>query len=159
MLIISAIDVLLCTFTAGLTLFFMGSGAHAGASAGKVPGGWPGTLIKINNHEGSELQIISPLRPGQCRPDDGCARSRTCACIVEDPPTRVHPLILGTSTKGSAHILADITVLAEGQMKTFSLDCVSKDQRAISIVDGSAPFVQSPSYLSQQPAPDASSNR
>src|SRR5579872_2508960 len=88
MLIISAIDVLLCTFTAGLTLFFFGSGVRGGLNAGARPGGWPGTLIKINNQEGSALQVIGPFR-GECRPEGGCARNRTCACISDDPPTKV----------------------------------------------------------------------
>ncbi len=120
MLIISAIDVLLCSFTAGLTLFFFGSGGQVDAGQGE---GWAGTLLVISNHHDSHLKYLRGCsgEPERLSASDSKVIALRLTCF----PTADSPYVLGTDDEGENTVDAKVSIVHESDMVVKDISCHS----------------------------------
>lgn len=120
MLIISAIDVLLCAFTAGLTLFFLGSAASATKSEQGLSPGLIGMAVVVHNTPGL-VKAVWDACPGQWLPASGCETAATCVCRTANPPESGENWVF--SAGGSGQLDAIIGLLGGGQFLKAHVVC------------------------------------
>jgi hypothetical protein len=132
MLIISAIDVLLCAFTATVTLFFLGGSMPQPPRDEGI--GWSGTLVVLSSSDG--IQFVAPagaeiLQPG-------------LAFRLKTVPSMINPARFRVANGVSAISQVNVLIVQEGtdgRNAQFTLRCNAAVEYAFRIVDGDAPVI------------------
>jgi hypothetical protein len=104
MLIISAIDVLLCAFTATVTLFFLGGGTMPGKD--DQENGWDGALVVIRGKGQETLRFSSDVPAEVIRPGS--------VFLLQSTPSRDHPARFRLDGTAPGPFDIDVTVVREG---------------------------------------------
>lgn len=132
MLIISAIDVLLCAFTATVTLFFLGGSIEKPPHDEGI--GWSGTLIVLSSPDGIQFDTEANaeiLQPG-------------LAFRLKSLPTANNParfrVAKGSSTISQLNVLI-VKEGTDGHNAQFTLRCTESVEYAFRIVDGDSPVI------------------
>ena len=108
-LILSAIDVLLCSFTASLTLFFIGAGADAANSLqaeqsavqgdGESRGAGAPAAIIIATYATSSVRLTPVTRSGySTMPATDWESADAVSWLIDEAPTERFPFVLSTDT-------------------------------------------------------------
>jgi len=132
MLIISAIDVLLCAFTATLALFFLGGGSSTSGDANKI--GWAGTLVVISSQE--KVQFATP-------PNSETIQAGL-AFRLRSSPSRTNPTRFRVI--GSAVAISQLGVIVvqegtDGRNAQYTVRCTQPVEYAFRVVDGDTPVI------------------
>ena len=106
MLIISAIDVLLCAFTATITLFFLGGGQATSNTNDEV--GWAGVLVLTETTPNVALSTEFPNE----------VVSPSAVFRLDAIPTELRPARFQLGGAASGPLVIDVTVVHEGQATT-----------------------------------------
>lgn len=148
-LIISAIDVLLCSFTAGLTLFFFSpspaartKGETTLAFASGRSGGAEGIRIIINNEANSDLQYTGGAEADVLTSSTNQSMS---ALRLKALPSMENPSWLGTKRACKEPcqipIAATVYVIRKGKLtNSHSIRCIAHGPDAVAIVDIAQPI-------------------
>jgi hypothetical protein len=119
MLLISAIDVLLCAFTAGLTLFFFGSNYYGFAQNAEKGTGWSGAMIVLMNRGPNQLYVSSG-----CHSEAQCALGSSCICRSPDAPSNDHAWLLNSRSREGA-VDTIVTIVGPSGMSAARVRCRS----------------------------------
>jgi hypothetical protein len=132
MLIISAIDVLLCAFTATVTLFFLGG--NIAKPHHDVGIGWSGTLVVLSSPDG--IQFDAPANAEILQPG--------LAFRLKVVPTANNPARFRVAKGSSAISQLNVLIVQEGtdgHNAQFTLHCTESVEYAFRIVDGDSPVI------------------
>jgi hypothetical protein len=132
MLIISAVDVLLCAFTATLALFFLGGGSSSSGDANNI--GWAGTLVVISSPE--KIQFATP-------PNSETIQAGL-AFRLRSSPSRTNPTRFRVI--GSAVAISQLGVIVvqegkDGRNAQYTVRCTQPVEYAFRVVDGDTPVI------------------
>jgi hypothetical protein len=150
-LIISAIDVLLCSFTAGLTLFFFSPSPPERASALSAAiginkgGGADGVRIIIRNEADSDLQYVGGVNQEVVATTEGHGIS---VLRLKALPSIENPVWLGTKKACiepcQIPLLATVYVIRNGNRaspRPQRIGCVTHRSDGAAIIDADNPVV------------------
>jgi hypothetical protein len=130
MLLISAIDVLLCAFTATITLFFLGGGHATGATNDEI--GWAGLLVIAQSDQ--SLQLTTDF------PNEALEPSR--AFRLDSLPTVLRPARFRLVQAIAADVALDVTIVSEGRTELKRVTCPAGYSGSIFRVDDAAGMVR-----------------
>jgi len=143
MLIVSAIDVLLCAFTATITLLFLGGGA-ASAKTTQLPG-WRGVIvltIPAESNRGVEPDVTPDSR----------GASGSYRFFVE--PTPASPVIFSATDKTLEPIAIDVSFIGNGTSFRRHIVCAQRSTAAVfRVVGGRGPILAESGCESRESSP------
>lgn len=150
-LIISAIDVLICSFTAGLTLFFLATGSHhtedeteIDSSARFAPTNDRFGIVTVRSSEAisvvalceKDRRLTCPLKRLPANEQD---KSNTITFFLNESPTVSQPLVLG-SIDQNVLIDLNVDVSMNGRRNYYHVECVKGGSQIIRIMSDRNPL-------------------
>ncbi len=144
-LILSAIDVLLCSFTASLTLFFIGAGADAANSAPSTQSGEtelgvargegaPGAIIVANYIGGSSRLRPTQISGLETMPTANWENADSVAWLLEETPIEQAPFTLvGDGSAGQMAVM--ISVSGSDRTLQFGVTCPNTVSLRMSVTE------------------------
>jgi hypothetical protein len=149
MLIISAIDVLICSFTAGLTLFFLATGAtHVNgtgqSSLSNSSAAFEFLMVNIGTDgKTSAVVVCGEKQQYLCNvkrvPRNATEVSKDVVIVTDELPSPSRPLVIGP-TQPVDFLEWDISVSAAGKITKTHLRCVVKGGELFMVIPSDRPI-------------------